>query len=313
MSKNMKLKALRVQYGITQHELAKRLETTQQTIARWESGKSSIPAKHLRDIAVLLGCSVESLLNTEGDHNSINTKHKNTHKPAVENSPPYGTVIVDFGGDVGKPREWPITCSERIYLLNQMQAREGDGMTSSAQGWIYFETLDDRIVFINTSELESLRLISDDAQEMPEYAHLEIYTAIRKFMYETPPNDENMASENYPYTRPFQDQCMSLIEQWGGNDDAINHMECVLVESTKGVQRYLAMEEEGAQDLLFAMQDYEGRNLTHQFANLESEGYHKASFYRFGALRLIELSNFKWKELIGESRDEDEQEQKEVL
>ena len=303
----MKLKALRVQYGITQHELAKRLETTQQTIARWESGKSSIPAKHLRDIAVLLGCSVESLLNAKGDQSPINAKQKNIHRSAAENSSPYGTVIVDFGGDVAKLREWPITCSERIYLLNQMQARVGEGMTSSAQGWIYFETLNDRIVFINTSELESLRLISDDAQEMPEYAHLEIYKAIRQLMYEAPLNDENVASDSYPYTRPFQDQCMSLIEQWGGNDDAINRMECVLVESTKGAQHYLAMEEEGAQDLLFAMQGYEGRDLTHQFANLESEGYHKASFYRFGAMRLIELSNIKWRELIGELNHEDEQ------
>lgn len=303
----MKLKALRAQYGITQNELAKRLETTQQTIARWESRKSSIPAKHLRDIAVLLGCSVESLLNTKGDQSPINAKQKNIHKPAAENSSPYGTVIVDFGGDVGKPREWPITCSERIFLLNQMQVREGDGTTSSVQGWIYFETLDDRIVFINISELESLRLISDDAQEMPEYAHLEIYKAIRQLMYEAPLNDENVASESYPYTRPFQDQCMSLIEQWGGNDDAINRMECVLVESAKGAQHYLAMEEEGAQDLLFAMQGYEGRDLAHQFANLESEGYHKASFYRFGALRLIELSNIKWRELIVELNHEDEQ------
>ena len=300
----MQLKAFRTRYGITQHDLAKQLATTQQAIARWESGQSPIPAKHLRDIAVLLCCSIESLLGEDDVKAKSMATQKKINKTSADDELAYGTVKVDFGGNAKNRREWPITCGERGRLLNQMQDRNGEDIPSEAHTWINFDTLDDRMVFINASALESLRLISDDVEAMPSYEHAEVYRAIKQLIYEKDPSEQELDGDSYPYTKSFLDKCLTLIEEWGGDNGAIEHMECVLVESLDGEKSFALIEEEGAQDLLSSLLGYQTKDPSNQFAILESEGYHKATFYRYGALRLIELSKMKWQELFVDDEEE---------
>ena len=57
-----RLRELRESLRLTQEELAKSLNTTQQTIARWESGKSQPNISALKDLAVIFGTSVDDLL-----------------------------------------------------------------------------------------------------------------------------------------------------------------------------------------------------------------------------------------------------------
>ena len=64
----MKLKSLRIGSGLTQEFLASRLGVTAQAIARWESGKNTIPTKYLRELAALLGTSVTELVATKRRH-----------------------------------------------------------------------------------------------------------------------------------------------------------------------------------------------------------------------------------------------------
>jgi transcriptional regulator with XRE-family HTH domain len=47
-----RLKQCRTEIGLTQQQLAAMLDTTQQTIARWESGKTAIPSAILNDLAM---------------------------------------------------------------------------------------------------------------------------------------------------------------------------------------------------------------------------------------------------------------------
>src|SRR5438128_7000548 len=54
------LKAHREANGLTQVDLAERLDVSQQTVARWERG--TIPAKYLRDLALILHCRVDELV-----------------------------------------------------------------------------------------------------------------------------------------------------------------------------------------------------------------------------------------------------------
>ena len=56
------IKILRNEARLTQAELAEMLGTTQQTIARWESGKSEPNITALKDLAMIFGCSVGDLL-----------------------------------------------------------------------------------------------------------------------------------------------------------------------------------------------------------------------------------------------------------
>nr|RNJ65021.1 MAG: XRE family transcriptional regulator [Leptolyngbya sp. IPPAS B-1204] len=48
----VRLKQCRTEVGLTQQQLAAMLDTPQQTIARWESGKAAIPSAILHNLAM---------------------------------------------------------------------------------------------------------------------------------------------------------------------------------------------------------------------------------------------------------------------
>lgn len=56
------IRNFRKQNGLTQEELAKKLNLERSTIAKWESGHSLPRADMLPDIAKILGCTVDKLL-----------------------------------------------------------------------------------------------------------------------------------------------------------------------------------------------------------------------------------------------------------
>lgn len=57
-----RIKQRRTQLGLTQKELAEKMKTTQQTIARWENGKATPSIGSYRDLAYVLGTSLNSLI-----------------------------------------------------------------------------------------------------------------------------------------------------------------------------------------------------------------------------------------------------------
>ena len=57
-----KIKQLREAKKLTQTDLAKKLNTTQQTIQRWETDKTNISSDSLKELAIILDCSVDELL-----------------------------------------------------------------------------------------------------------------------------------------------------------------------------------------------------------------------------------------------------------
>ena len=65
------LKALRKQKGLTQEELAIRLNVVRQTVSKWESGRSVPDADILMKIADVLDVSLSDLLGAELPHNEI--------------------------------------------------------------------------------------------------------------------------------------------------------------------------------------------------------------------------------------------------
>ena len=55
------IKKLRIETGLTQEELAGRLDVCQQAVAKWENGISTPRIEKLIELAKLLGCSIDDL------------------------------------------------------------------------------------------------------------------------------------------------------------------------------------------------------------------------------------------------------------
>jgi transcriptional regulator with XRE-family HTH domain len=157
---------------MTQSQLARELRTTQQTIARWESGQTDIPLGHLKDIAVFFGRSVDDLLGV---------KHPPRQRRAGA-APPTSTLL--FGSLKVRfafaEREYPIDRGEEERLRRSSQRLD----ISAANGpWFEFVAMDNRLVFLNLDGIHTLELISDDAEGAPFFASRETY---RSFFGLTP-------------------------------------------------------------------------------------------------------------------------------
>lgn len=57
-----RIKALREQRNLSQAEVARRLDISQQAISKWESGEADPRSDKLLSLASILGCRVEDLL-----------------------------------------------------------------------------------------------------------------------------------------------------------------------------------------------------------------------------------------------------------
>jgi len=177
----MKIKEMRKRLQLTQGDLAKQLGTTQQTIARWESGKTELSVSQLKDLAVALSCTVPELLGREL------TRDEERRSPfaKVNFEIPYGTLemVID-----GVERSYPIDEVAKSSLLTQLNGVHLFNATGEHSIWLTVRTLDDKILFANTAAIETLKLVSDDVEPMPQFFHPEAYAALRDW-------NENKKSE----------------------------------------------------------------------------------------------------------------------
>ena len=56
---------LRTQFGLTQSDLAKRLDVTRSSVNAWELGFATPQLKHIVEMAKIFGTTVDGLLNTD--------------------------------------------------------------------------------------------------------------------------------------------------------------------------------------------------------------------------------------------------------
>jgi len=162
-----KLKDLRTRAGLTQKQLAERLDTTQQTIQRWESGHTEIPAGYLKDFAVLFGCSIDELLGVDAK-----AKQRSVEFARARHEMPWGTLTVRFA--FGE-REYPIDETEHDELLNEFHSAIE---LAKPKGLVKFTALDNRLVFLNPALISEIAVVHDDDTEMPFFASPEAYKAL---------------------------------------------------------------------------------------------------------------------------------------
>ena len=66
-------RSLLSEQGLTQQSIAKKLNTTQQTVSRWINGQNEPDLKMLNSLADIFNCSVDYLLGREDDFGFIQT------------------------------------------------------------------------------------------------------------------------------------------------------------------------------------------------------------------------------------------------
>ena len=312
----MNLKPLRARIGLTQKDLADRLGTTQQTIARWESGTNPIPTKHLKDLAVLLGCSVSSLLSV--DNTGLFKRADSAGATGHEDDDlPYGSVRLTFDDATHKTvdsnshdkpslHSWPISETARSRLIAQLHERSGFGGEDGSKGWLNFETMDDRFVLVNPACLESIELASDDEEAAPPREHAEVYSAINLVLAGRVPPAEQLDAETSSVSRQLIDRAKDVIEQWGGMDHARVRMTELVIEKASGKRSSLSIDDDNATDILFGLLTDDRTCADHRFGNLTSQGYETATYFRYGSLRLIELSKLRWDDLMDDESDQED-------
>lgn len=81
MELHMKLVSLRKQKGLTQLDLAEKLNVSRQAISRWEVGSAVPSTENLKILSELYEVSVDYLLNDENDNYNTNE----SYEPAEQN------------------------------------------------------------------------------------------------------------------------------------------------------------------------------------------------------------------------------------
>ena len=61
----MNIRELRLNAGLTQAQLAKKMNVDQAAVSRWESGETKPLRKCHRKLAKVLGCTIDELLNAD--------------------------------------------------------------------------------------------------------------------------------------------------------------------------------------------------------------------------------------------------------
>lgn len=154
----MNLRSLRLERGLSQAALAEQIGTTQQTIARWETGKSQINIVQLRTLAAVLGSSVAAILG-EAEPAARRSRLPRHDPAALLDDRPFGTLTLEFQGH---RRRHPIARGAADALCADLATYEpGRGALLSTTQWLIAVTLDGRQIFINPLHLDTLRIYAE--------------------------------------------------------------------------------------------------------------------------------------------------------
>jgi transcriptional regulator with XRE-family HTH domain len=160
--------------GMTQQQLAEMLNTTQQTIARWESGKTPIPSTLLKDLAIILSCTIEDVLGTaitkRGMYARSMTSSLKTKEKLVGL---YGGLELGFSSF---EEQFEFSIDEEVCQFLSRFFEDAPG--KSKLDWLFVETMDNWRLFINLRALTCLETYDDDAVQAPRFDHPEVYKAL---------------------------------------------------------------------------------------------------------------------------------------
>ncbi|RVH00100.1 helix-turn-helix transcriptional regulator [Sinorhizobium meliloti] len=268
----MKLKEFRTRLGLTQKELAKRVNTTQQTVARWEIGQTQLNVDQVKDLCLVLQCKVEELIGWE-----IPVEEWRETPFAVSDAgTPYGTLSLKT--TVGN-RDYPVDEKARESFLNQLNSLDNLRGQETSRPWLYSWTLDNKILLINPEYVRRIELIGDDVEAMPAFHHPEVYRAL---------DDWIMGR----VTGKVREVCESLIEEMG-EENATRIASDVRVTFDDGEDEWCPLTE-GSASSMFGLEAGTFNVARCSFAEVEEEGYYSARYVNLDRVVMIEIPSDRY-------------------
>ncbi|NJR63705.1 MAG: helix-turn-helix transcriptional regulator [Cyanobacteria bacterium CRU_2_1] len=160
--------------GLTQQQLAAMLDTTQQTIARWESGKTAIPSAILKDLAMILNCTVEDILGTASKkHSMYSHSFAKLLTDNAEQVSLYGGLLLNIES-FEEDFRFPINEEQHKFISQFFD----DFPQAMKLEWLTLRTMDNWLLFINLRSLTNLVTYNDDVLQAPAFEHPEVYKAL---------------------------------------------------------------------------------------------------------------------------------------
>ncbi|WP_170592117.1 helix-turn-helix transcriptional regulator [Ruegeria arenilitoris] len=263
----MKLKELRSRINLTQKQLAEKMQTTQQTVARWESGKTVLNVDQIRDLCLVLQCTADELLGWETDPSDISASPFS----AVRSELPFGTLQIKT---TSLEREYPIGEEARKSLLSQMDAFDptSDGNPSA---WLHTWTLNNKLLLINPAYLATFRLISDDVEAMPEFENVEVYRAL----------------EDWPdvaVTGKTRQACDEVAAKLGSEEEVFRLVSETCVTYSDGTVNWYRLSDETATAWYSAIMALDNIGQK-SFVQIDEVGNYDVMFANLGHVALVEI------------------------
>jgi transcriptional regulator with XRE-family HTH domain len=150
-----RLKQLRQSGNYSQEALAKMLNTTQQTIARWETGKSEPNLSALRDLALIFGVSVDDLLSVNSHSKPMpSTLYHTLGDDETDGFWGHAGLLLDSSPHT---KWFPITASTAHALRMAL---------ASGADWALFPTLANKLVAFRPKTVRKIYLLDDNCDEI---------------------------------------------------------------------------------------------------------------------------------------------------
>ena len=143
-------------FNLTQEELAVILKVTQQTIARWETGKAEPNLAALCDLAVILDTSVDELLGIGRSHKVMASRYRR-FASADHADGFWGHLGLLYPNET-KTRWYPVTRSTANYIETCLRPDRGEG-----GDWIVVSTLNNRLLVFAVQAMKRIWLLDNNA------------------------------------------------------------------------------------------------------------------------------------------------------
>jgi transcriptional regulator with XRE-family HTH domain len=211
-----KFKEFRQARGYTQEKVAEMLRTTQQTVARWESGRAEPSLAALRDLAVIFSTSVDDLLGRNPFSDAAVTNSYFSLDDGDEHF--WGHFGVLLAGE--KYTRW--------YPITLKQANQVDvaiSRISPDEPWLAVSTLNNRMLLINVPKVHRIHMLDDNADEVANdwelgwdsyQGHsLEVYRALANWAMAISDDEDEGSSKT------FKEGLDELIKEEGLTEDLV--------------------------------------------------------------------------------------------
>lgn len=286
------LRQRRTLLQMSQAQLAEQLGVSQQTVARWETS-GQIPVKYIKDLAILMGARAQDFLprmnegpTKPGEGNVIPLRAAKADQEDEDAAMPFGDVHIYFSDIAGEAAAFPIT----VGTFNHIQQILGDAGLGFEQvaPWVRFVTLNNKLVLLNTNQVDRITFVDDDVAAMTHYEHPEVYQAAAD-LWARMPTAEEVTKEDFPYSKALVEKVTQVIADAG--EQPWIELDGVVVELVSGRRVTQVMNEDIAYAIGFLESEAtrDGFN-PRGFLELANRDDGRFEHVRMESVRLIQAS-----------------------